>query len=414
MGEFLDNEITRRNALATLGLLAGAVAVGPLIAGCGGSESLPEQGPTTTFPRPSPDLRPAPGQRIGLALSTSLFGETTANGTFTPFDQAGVDRLVGTASNSGASIIRVDFDLNFATHQQPPGEFDWSWTDRVMRAATAHKLGVMATFSFVPPADRQLEYISEYNAHPRSPNLMAKFGEQAMRRYQSFDIPVFLAEAWNEWNLARGGSDPEGYVKFYKALADAIKGVDDRVPVAIGGLGQPPTGSNLLTPPQFLDAVLPYLKPDAAALHPYRYLGTPNQNSVYNQFSLIQGAAGVHGVQTMLDVLKKHNRTDLPLWLNEMGAPTGGPGVKATLNNPTPSEWNWDTSYVDTKLQAKVIGQALLYPLPDVNVTNRLVYTGWDTPGTSIQNNFGILYENLEPKPSARVFREIASQQQYA
>src|SRR6266496_540799 len=106
----------------------------------------------------------------------------------------------------GATWIRVDFSWAAI---QPNGPHDYRWTmyDRVVQAATARHLKVLAVLGYTPPWARDSRCASAVRdeneatkCSPRSAQEFGHFAAMASFRYRHQSIRAW--EIWNEPNLS--------------------------------------------------------------------------------------------------------------------------------------------------------------------------------------------------------------------
>jgi hypothetical protein len=305
---------------ATLALI-GAFAL--LVAGCAGSDRTA----ATTFTVP----------KVTSPLTTTTTTSTSTTTTTIPpprADQAGLSPGFGLASlgpseleatmdaiaATGVRWLRVDFDWS-VIQAGGPGSYDWVRTDRVVKAAAARHLSIIALVTYTPEWARP--FGTPDKNPPSNPDDFSRFVSTAAQRYASLGVTTW--EIWNEPNVATfwyPRPDPEGYTALLVRAAAAIRAVEPHATIISGGLApaSDKASGSQVDVRTFLTRV--YAAGgggsfDAVGLHPYSFPQLPGFPADYNTFL---AAPGLY--QVMVD----HGDAAKPIWGTEIGAPTEGGG----------------------------------------------------------------------------------------
>jgi len=301
-------------------------------------------------------------------------------------DAASLSRQFDLMADMHVTWVRVDVDWSVV--EPARGQFDWSYPDTLVDAATAHGMKVLIVVAFSPAWTRAVPADPEAKASHLRPDQVtdfADFARLAAERYASRGTGGW--EIWNEPNSTKfwpPAPDADEYGRLFRAAATAIRSVDPKATLLIGGLAPWYAGPEAgVTPADFLDRL--YANgtaqlADAVAVHPYSFPGLPMDASPKNIIGGFADLPALHGVMV------KHDDGDTKIWITEFGAPTGtGPN--------SVSEDDQAKSLVQAHDQ--VLGWEWAGPL----IYYELVDGGTD-PG-EIEENFGVLREDLSLKPAA-------------
>lgn len=242
-----------------------------------------------------------------MAVNTTVLAEDSTRALQRDFD------LV---ASTGARWARFDFDWGGA--EPRPGSFDWRRIDRLVKAARARHMSILATVAYTPAWARPEGTTDK--APPGDPADYARFARAAAQRYAPLDVHHW--ELWNEPNLAqfwRPAPDPTAYAMLVQAGADAIKDVDATATVVTAGLAPAVDRGDRTTisPRTFLRGVYdagagPAF--DAVGVHPYTYPDPPMTPVPDNSFFTLPDT---------YQVMVEHGDAAKRLWGTEYGAPTG-------------------------------------------------------------------------------------------
>lgn len=311
-----------RSALAVLALMvavggvAGAAvpSVGADVAGLEGglaAEGQGRLGPVEVLQPPASPVPPVPGAgagpRSGFSPSSAILWGSDSE-MARDFDQMAA---------TGAEWVRLDFDWPSAEPQR--GAFNWGPTDRVVNAARARGMKVIAAPVYTPAWARPGTGSTMYP--PADPRDFAAFVRAAVARYGE---RVKVWEIWNEPNgtvhwLPR--PDPTGYARLLVLAAAEIRAVDPTATILSAGLApafDAPDGSQI-SQYTFLRRLYEAGAGgsfDAVGMHPYSFPARPMDPSTssWNSF---------YRLPLLYDVMVEHGDGAKKIWSTEFGAPTG-------------------------------------------------------------------------------------------
>lgn len=182
------------------------------------------------------------------------------------FSHAEVDRLLSAAEADGLGLARASPMWEVTEPRPPVGgrhHYDWRYDDFLARALRRHHLRWVAILAYAPRWASRAPYT--IHGAPRSVADYAAYARAVARRYHGL---IAAYEVWNEENSSafwRPRPDPTAYARLYLAAHAAIRSVDHRAPVIIGGLADGNHG--------FLDRLLRDRnlrgKVGGLAVHPY-------------------------------------------------------------------------------------------------------------------------------------------------
>lgn len=182
--------------------------------------------------------------------------------------------------------MRFDFDWGRA--EPEPGSFDWGRIDRLVRAARARRMRILATVAYTPAWARPEGTTDK--TPPTDPAAYGRFARTAARRYGPLGVHHW--ELWNEPNVSafwEPAPDPVRYAAVLKAGSDAIRAADRSATIVSAGLAPAvdrPDGAKV-SPRTFLTGV--YAAGggsafDAMGIHPYSYPDPPMTPDPDNTF----------------------------------------------------------------------------------------------------------------------------------
>jgi polysaccharide biosynthesis protein PslG len=387
----------RRALVVAAALMAGAgLAIAGVIALIdGGGASMPRtpgaRAPLSVSTAPISTTPPAPGP-AALAPPTNpsfgvnfdrLFNDRTYSAEL-------VDRQLEAARSDGVRLARSDSLWELSEPQPPRGglhRYDWTFDDGVIDSLAVHGVRWLAILDYSPRWAASAP--SRAHSPPRSADDFAAFaaafatrygrgGELWRRRPDLPVMPVTTYEIWNEPDSPLFWApmpDPRRYIDLYLRARNAIKQVDAKARVLIGGLTDP-------------DGFLPKLlgsRPDArghidgVAVHPYA--STPREV-----------LARVRGARRTLDALGMGH---VPIYVTEFGWAT----------SPPSSRWFASPRLRPGYLASASRGLARL----DCGLGGIFLYT-WVTPERNRADEadwFGVRHPDARPSPSSRALAAV-------
>jgi len=297
-----------------------------------------------------------------------------------------LDRDLDLVASLGAGWIRLD--VPWEAIEPSRGVFDWSGTDRVVRAARRHGLEVVGILAYTPPWARSPG--TSHRAPPTDPAGFARFAGSAAARYA-----VDGVHAWEIWNEPNDGAywvpapDPAAYGALFDAAAGAIRRADPAAVVVLGALAPAVDGDDELSPLTFLRGVYDAGHGDGAAavsLHPYTFPASPWEAQPWNAFDQTLD------LRALMD---ERGHGWARIWLSEYGAPTGT-GPRA----------------VSEASQAGLIDDGLRRAASWPWVERIFLYSHRDVPGgspASWPDNFGLFRTDRSAKPAVDVVRRFVT-----
>lgn len=252
----------------------------------------------------------SPGTKLdfGLDFSDTLGFESTS----------ALDANLDDAAKLGAQYIRVDFA--WEDYQSTSAAFapDFSRFDKVVAAASARHLKILATIGFPPVWARKSACHSSSACPPASDSQFAAFAAKAAQHYAPLGVHDW--EIWNEPNIPSWDPkpDPAAYADLLSTTAKALHGADSKAYVIMGGLAaqQPHPGIPYIPAADFVTSVAKAGgltgNVQAVAYHPYP--GQPDASAS----STIQAIDATP--DNIVEALSKAGRPTLPIWITETGA----------------------------------------------------------------------------------------------
>jgi hypothetical protein len=221
------------------------------------------------------------------------------------------------AENLGAQYVRVD--LAWEDYQSTSAAFapDFTRFDRVVSAANAHGLKILATVDFPPVWARESSCSPVSACPPAEDSQYAEFAAKAAARYAPQGVHDW--EIWNEPNIPSWspGPDPAAYAKLLSKTAQAIHAVDSQAYVMMGGLAaqQPHPGIPYLSPADFIVDVAKdggFTDVQAVAYHPY-----PGQPDAMTSSTI---EAIDSSPDNIVSALSRSGHPKLAVWITETGS----------------------------------------------------------------------------------------------
>jgi hypothetical protein len=327
-----------------------------------------------------------PRLRTGIAYGDRLVWASDAE----------LDSALDIASYVGAHFVRADLSWNDIQHAGPESHF-WHLFDRVVAAATARGLTMLPVLTDTPPWGRPQGCESAHCA-PRDPSAFAAFARTAAQRYAKRGVHTW--EIWNEPNLSgfwKPAVDPAAYAKLLTVTAGALRQADPNALVVLGGLAATGTRGGNIAQTDFL-AMVSALGGnhvvDAVGYHPYTY---PYLPSAVTSFGTAWEKIDKTPV-SLRGVLTRYGSPGLPVWVTEVGAPTGGPGM---ISNGSPATIGPDTTHVTESLQARIASDAVRSADADPHIQALIWYADRDlAAANSTEDFYGLYRANSTPKPA--------------
>jgi hypothetical protein len=354
---------------------------------------------SSASPAPGRTVTDGPHRSTPLAIGIS-YGDTLSYAT-----PAALDRALADANFAGAKWIRADLAWNDVESQQ--GVYNWSGFDKVVAAARAHGLSVLALLDYTPEFARRPECAGNPKCPPSRLSAFATFAADAVRRYRSMGVHTW--EIWNEPNSGRFWApypQPRVYAQLVRLTAGAIRSQQPAATIILGSLAAGATVSYVTPARQFL-ADLCNLGVnrvvDAIGWHPYSFPLLPNSTDPHNPWNFISADTA-----NFEETLAKAGTPNMPVWITEYGAPTGGPGAPATGPQHPRGVFR---RYVTDTFQAELARNAVATADANPHVAAFFWFTDEDLPqgGDNPAAHFGLRRSDGSPKPALGVLRQAVA-----
>lgn len=345
----------------------------PVVARLSGSSCASAAGdaPTSGTP-PPPDPSPPPRGLVGGA------GFTEGSAILGNHDRELARHLDGIAA-TGVQWLRID--VRWPDVEPARGRFAWGSVDRIVHAARARGLRVLATLDYTPTWARPTR--TDEKTPPTNPADFARFAAATARH---FATSIRSWEIWNEENSSAfwaTGANPKRYTALLIGAYDAIKAVDRGAIVITGGTAPANTGDGSMAPVEFLEGI--YAAGggghfDAVAHHAYHWPYLPlDATADFNDNSFGGVTPRLH------DVMTAHGDGAKRIWLTEVGAPV--PGTRDGRHT-TPA---FLAAYIT---EAFAVARAWSWTGPMFWFS----YRDRGTDRTDPEDNFGIVTNTFTPK----------------
>ncbi len=329
---------------------------------------------TSTVPATTTTTTAAPA-RSGPAIGVSfpaLLGESAAT-------QAAA---LANLKSIGITSIRLGADWAYISYAGV-GTYDWSQLDQevasVRAAGMSMDMVIMGTPSWAAVAGESGSDV----AQPASPAQFGQFAAAVAQRYAPQGVQDF--EIWNEPNdtvFWQPAPNPAAYVQVLQASYTDIKAVDPSALVITGGLAPEATQDGNINEVTFLqdmyaDGAKGYF--DALGDHPYSYPALPDTYEIWSGWSQMDSTP-----TSLESVLAANGDAAKPIWITEVGAPTGGPDSVGTAG------------------QAEELTQAIASAKASPWIGALYLYTYEDSGGDSTTDEdwFGLLNADGSAKPA--------------
>ncbi len=293
---------------------------------------------------------------------------------------AEIEQQFGLMAQMNVKLVRVDFDWSAIEGQR--GRYNWSYTDRMVDAARARNMRVVALMSYTPGWARPPG--TDSHTPPLSDADFGGFARAAASRYAPLGVRDW--EIWNEPNSSDywvPKPDVEKYGTLFRAAAEAIRGVDATATLITGGLtrGTDTPDGRRLAQATFVDAMYRNgiaQTADAIAVHPYSFPALP------------VGVGPVGGFAELPELhalMQRWGDADKKIWITEFGAPTGNApeamserdqAATLTAAGRMAESWDW-------------LGPLIFYELKDAG-----------TDPTDLEQNFGMVRADLSLKDAGK------------
>ncbi len=326
----------------------------------------------TTGRRASDGTSSADENRLHVGIS---YGSTLPS---MPDD--GLAEALDDAVEIGASWIRLDLSWAYVQPTSPQ-TYAWDRFDHIFAEARRRHLDVLPVLVDVP-GWAGLAGCSAKHCAPADPSQFATFASAAAARFAKIGIHTW--EIWNEPNSAKFWQpqvDPVAYMSLLQSASQAIREVDSKAFVLMGGLSVDRTANGNLSVADFLAQTpeSPLRLVDALAVHIYTY---PYPASRLGPW-MSPWAQADSGLPYLRQVLAQSGTPNLPIWVTEYGAPTGGP---RPVWDGSPDSLTRSPDHVTELQQAIIASDAVAAAASDPIIRNLFWYTDRDS-ATGVDDN---------------------------
>ncbi|MDT5363635.1 MAG: polysaccharide biosynthesis protein PslG [Mycobacterium sp.] len=293
--------------------------------------------------------------------------------------QADIDATLDQLQSIGVQNIRVF--VPWGLIEQTDNTYDWSLLDRVMSAAAARNMGVMAEVNGTPTWAGPNPGNPGFPLGSDTPNTAAfvNFMQAFMAHQWTVNGPTYADvvsayEIWNEPNYIQFSNpiSPEAYASLLAAIYPAIKAVDPSATVVAGAVGATQDSPFTMDPVEFVQRMLTALGPnalnlfDALSIHPYGDQIPFSGSCPTCPAGMLTPREQVEAIMAMIG--------DKKVWLSEYGvASTDAAGYQ--------QQAQWITDLLDTWQTYSQAGPVF-------------IYTGRDSTGTDPGADMGVWTES--------------------
>jgi hypothetical protein len=232
-------------------------------------------------------------------------------------------RQLGYMKAIGITSMRLDADWS-GVQYAGPGTFSWAPLDQVVKSVLAAGMSVDLIIDGCPAWAAAAGTSGDVSPPPASPAQFATFAGQVAARYAPQGVRLY--EIWNEPNNAGFWSpapDPAAYTADLKAAYASIKSTDPSAFVISAGLAPEANDGTNVNAVTFLQDMYAHGAKgsfDAVGYHPYSYPALPSSYQDWSGWSqMSQTSPSIRSVMT------SNGNAAMPVWITEVGAPTGGP-----------------------------------------------------------------------------------------
>jgi hypothetical protein len=289
-------------------------------------------------------------------------------------------------ADMGAKWVRVGL---LWTSIQPDSAKTYKWErfDRITNAARERGLTLLPVIIYTPPWARPTGCFSDTCA-PAHADQFATFAGAAASRYSG----ITTWEIWNEPNTQAAWQprpDAFAYANLLKLTAASIRKSNPAARILIGGLSI--TGG--MTPQDFLTVLVHSGATegvDGVGLHPYTF---PNLASERGPWVSPREAAN-SGLQSLRSIFTNAGIPELPIWITEYGAPTGG-GAGSS-------------DHVTETRQAEIAADAVKTAAADDGIAALIWHTYQDSgeDPSDLESYYGLRRADGSKKPAYDAFRQ--------
>lgn len=328
----------------------------------------------------------AKGLRLGLSYG----------GRMQHMDAEELDRTLDDAEALGARWVRTDLEWG-VVQRDGPDSYDWAGFDRVVAAVAERDMELLPLLVAAPEWAQVSGCADEWGCPPRDVDGFIDFARAAAERYAGRGVHTW--QIWNEPNIPAFwvDPDPETYAELLIGAAEVIRGVDGAARVIMGGLAALEADETRIEARDYLARVCDAGAcevVDAIAYHPYTFPWQPSDpgpdDSPWRRIS--------DTPVSLVGIMESHGLGDVPVWLTEYGAPTGGTGTASDSNSDGGDPF---VDHVTERRQAQIAYDSVLTSVTHPDLVAFFWYTDVDLPEVDGRHgHFGLRRADGSKKPS--------------
>lgn len=291
-----------------------------------------------------------------------------------------------------AHVQAVRIPMRWPTVEPKRGEWNFEKADKVVRALKEANIEILALFQGVPYWASKLDPATIQGfkdaAPPKDNREWADYVRMCVSRYKK-DIRYW--EVWNEENgqeFYKPKPDAKEYVQILKSAYQAVKTIDPKATVILGGLQMNGIIANRWSSSKvenYLQEVYdaggkPYF--DVVNTHPYVQVASQNEGPEY--------CAKL--TRDTVELMKKNGDGDKPLWITETGTGT--------------------SNDVTREMQAEHLEGIYreLFKIPEVKSIYWFSLRDTSQSICGGEETMGMLTLDMKPKPAYEAFKKLAAE----
>jgi uncharacterized membrane protein YgcG len=340
-------------------------------------------------PRLAAQIDYVPVAEITVAPTTVGIADSPLYG----MSRADIDKQLDEMLSLGVTNIRVFVPWAFV--EPADNQYDWSHIQDVMDAAAARNMGVLAEINATPLWADSAPGIGSILFPGSGIPKVSAFVDFVKAFVGKYAGTVSAYEIWNEPNYIANSSpiNPEAYAALlqavYPVIKDPVSGLDKTATVIAGALGTVQTHPLGLTmsPVEYVQRMLAagaMNSFDALSIHPYNEEIPITGTCATCPSWMLTPQQQLDVIKTLIDGKK--------IWITEYGLPTTP--VDGGFTEQDQATWLKDMlDYWQTF--GSQAGPIFFYNTRDVQPNS-----------TDPQNNYGLFYNNWDPKAAATMLKD--------
>lgn len=363
--------------------VAAVLLVAAFFTACGRSDPQPAG--------PAPVQPPADDQQLtGVQLHPLWTGVSTREGA----------RELDIARRAGADVVRIDIGWS-SLEREGKGRVARDYSRRLsafLRNARRRGIEVIGTLHETPcwasSAPRSLRQGCrgawwERGVARYPPRRARDYGDAARYVARRWGDHLLALEIWNEPNVQpflRSRDPVLAYARLVRAAYRPVKRAAPKLTVLAGG--------TLRSDGEFLEGL--YERGniaghyDAISYHPYSSTPAADEHEDGREYSLIAGT------RWLREIMDAHGDRQGELWATEAGATACPSELDEQCVSPA-TQAERVAAYIDVARRFPYVRAMVIY-----NLRNK------GDPRVDLENGFGLVTQDLRPKPALRAFRRAA------